>query len=98
MDQVEHSGAPKEKVKLPAPCAQRKRNKTKKDRLISLLSKPKGAQVSVLCKALGWQKHTVRAAMSGLRKQGMAIETSRSVNDVEAIYTLRSQPEVNAPS
>jgi biotin operon repressor len=98
MDQVELSVAPRKNVKPPAPRTQRKQDKTKKDRLISLLSKPKGAQVSVLCKALGWQKHTVRAALSGLRKQGMAIETSRSVNDVEAIYTLRSQPEVNAPS
>ncbi len=98
MEQVEHSATPKQREELPAARAGKKKNKTKKDRLISLLSKPKGARVSVLCKALGWQKHTVRAALSGLRKQGAAIKTSRSAKGDEAVYSLRTQSDADAPS
>ncbi|AML51909.1 hypothetical protein RC74_12105 [Falsihalocynthiibacter arcticus] len=98
MDQVAQDLALKGGAKLPATLAQRKQNKTKKDRLIALLSKPNGPGVSVLCKALSWQKHTVRAALSGLRKQGLAIETARSVKGDEAVYTLTVQSKVEIHS
>jgi len=93
MQHTEQNAKPKGQLKRPAPHAKTKEVKTKKDQLISLLAKPKGARVSSLCKALGWQKHTVRAALSGLRKQGMAIETSKSAKDGEAVYTIRTQPD-----
>ena len=36
--------------------------------LRDLLQRPKGARLEDLCKAKGWQAHTVRAAMSRLSK------------------------------
>jgi len=95
MQHAEHNAKPKGHLKRPAPHTKTKeiKTRTKKDQLIGLLSKPKGARVSSLCKTLGWQTHTVRAALSGLRKQGMTIETSRSAKDGEAVYTLRTKPE-----
>lgn len=66
--------------------------KTKKDQLIGLLSKPSGARVSVLVERLGWQPHTVRAALSGLRKQGFEIATSKAAKTGEALYTITGQP------
>ena len=48
--------------------------KSKKDQLIGLLSAKGGADVRALSDTLGWQPHTVRAALTGLRKAGIAIE------------------------
>ena len=50
----------------------------KKDQLIALLSRKGGARISAISERLGWQPHTVRAAISGLRKQGLDIATSKA--------------------
>ena len=50
----------------------------KKDQLIALLSRKGGACISAISERLGWQPHTVRAAISGLRKQGLDIATSKT--------------------
>ena len=49
--------------------------KTKKQRLIDLLSSEKPVTVEMVSKTLDWQHHTVRAAISGLRKAGFAIDS-----------------------
>lgn len=66
--------------------------KSKKDQLIGLLSKPNGARASVLVERLQWQAHTVRAALSGLRKQGYEIATSTSAKTGETVYAITGQP------
>lgn len=48
--------------------------KTKKDQFVDLLRAKAGADVKALSDALGWQPHTVRAALTGLRKAGIAVE------------------------
>lgn len=48
--------------------------KSKKDRLVELLRAKGGASVKQLSEALGWQPHTVRAALTGLRKANIAVE------------------------
>lgn len=47
---------------------------SKKTQLIKLLGRSKGAAMNELEIALGWQSHSVRAAISGLRKSGHTIE------------------------
>jgi Protein of unknown function (DUF3489) len=42
-----------------------------------MLTKDKGATLAALVKATGWLPHTTRAAMTGLRKRGFAIERTR---------------------
>ena len=66
--------------------------KTKKEQLIVLLSKPSGVRVSLLVERLGWQAHTVRAALSGLRKRGFEISTSKSAKSGETVYAITGQP------
>mgnify|MGYP001097425654 CR=1 FL=1 len=65
---------------------------SKKGTLISLLSNPKGARVLSLCKVLGWQKHTVRAAVSGLRASGYVIESHPSSRDGVTVYRITQRP------
>jgi hypothetical protein len=42
-----------------------------------MLTKDKGATLAALVEAMGWLPHTTRAAMTGLRKRGFAIERTR---------------------
>jgi len=46
---------------------------TKSARVIALLEKPKGASLEEICSNTGWQPHSARAFMTGLRKKGFAI-------------------------
>jgi len=62
--------------------------KSKKDQLVALLSKPSGARISVIVERLGWQAHTVRAALSGLRKQNIEVVTSKSPKTGETVYAI----------
>ncbi len=50
------------------------RKSTKSTMLREMLQARAGASLSRLCETTGWQKHSVRAALSGLRKAGYAIE------------------------
>jgi hypothetical protein len=43
---------------------------TKKGSILTLLQRPTGAAISELTAATGWQVHSVRAALTGLRKEG----------------------------
>jgi hypothetical protein len=65
---------------------------SKKIQLIGLLSKPNGARASVLGERLQWQAHTVRAALSGLRKQGFEITTSKAAKTGETVYAITGGP------
>ena len=62
--------ARKERKSAPASTP----SKTKKDRFVDLLRAKAGSDVKTLAEALGWQPHTVRAALTGLRKAGVAVE------------------------
>ena len=47
---------------------------TKIAKVQALLERQQGARLDAICKATGWQPHSVRAALSGLRKAGHVIE------------------------
>jgi hypothetical protein len=92
MKQSTVSNILKDAAKTPAPGSLQQRPKSKKDKLVILLSKPKGARISSLCKTLGWQNHTMRAAISGLRSKGFVIATSKSAKDDVTIYKVANKP------
>jgi hypothetical protein len=81
--------APKE-LKPKAKRVRQAASPTKSDLVISLLSRPDGATASELLSATGWQLHSLRAFISGLRTRGHAI--SRSKENGEARYAI-SNPE-----
>lgn len=61
---------------------------TRKQQLLMLVARPGGASIESLTETLGWQKHTVRAAVSGLRKCGHVVLASRSAITGETVYQL----------
>lgn len=50
---------------------------TKINSVIDLLKRNDGATLDEIVKATGWQPHSARAALTGLRKKGHTIEKSK---------------------
>ncbi len=59
---------------------------TKQAAILNLLRRAKGASIGDLTSAIGWQAHSVRAALTGLRKRGHDIE--RSVESGASRYRI----------
>lgn len=64
------------------------RPESKKARLIGLLKSAKGTDVATLSTTFGWQPHTTRAALTGLRKAGHVIERLPSDAGQPARYRI----------
>lgn len=47
---------------------------TKQAKLVAMLSRKSGVTLVKASEALGWQPHTTRATMTGLKKRGYMIE------------------------
>ena len=56
------------------------------------VASPAGASLAVLCAATGWQSHSVRAALTGLRKAGCAIEKTKA-EDGTTVYRIATGAE-----
>ncbi|EQB30371.1 DUF3489 domain-containing protein [Sphingobium ummariense] len=67
----------------PVPVARRE---TKAGMLLALLRREGGATLPELISATGWLPHTVRAALTGLRKKGHAVE--RGKRDEVTCYSI----------
>jgi hypothetical protein len=56
----------------PAPT-----KSSKLDKVLALLRREEGATLAELTEATGWLPHSARAALTGLRKKGHAIERTK---------------------
>ena len=59
---------------------------TKRDQLAALLVRDEGATPEQMIAATGWLPHTTRAALTGLRKAGYAIDSDK----VDGVRTYRA--------
>lgn len=66
--------------------------KTKMVLVREMLERADGAKLEELCKATGWQAHTVRAALSGLRKAGHIIERGNDAAG-QSVYRIAAPEE-----
>ena len=66
---------------------------TKRARVIELLKAGGGADVATLSAALGWQQHSIRAALTGLRKTGFTIERTTPDGAGAATYRITAEPK-----
>jgi|JI10StandDraft_1071094.scaffolds.fasta_scaffold3229468_1 predicted ArsR family transcriptional regulator len=57
----------KTKINTPTPT------RSKRDQLIGLLKRDSGATLEEMTSLTGWLPHTVRAAMTGLKKTGLIV-------------------------
>jgi len=63
------------------------RRRTKQDQIVELLSREEGASIEALMTATDWLPHTVRAALSGLRKKGYDIQRHKDAKGV-TVYRI----------
>ena len=83
---------------------------TKQAKMIEMLKRPEGATVEQIAAATGWQKHTIRGAISGAlkKKLGLTVEATRtrevgpnqggSKRGSTAVYRIAgSGPETGSP-
>jgi len=62
--------------------------------LSRMMRRRSGASITKLCEATGWQKHSVRAAVSTFRKTGYEIERSQSKNAGScSVYKIKQIPQ-----
>lgn len=62
---------------------------SKRTMILTLLSREEGVTINDLIAATGWLPHTTRAALSVLRKSGLAVERSRAVGAVSSVYRIQ---------
>lgn len=60
-----------------APNAAPDRPESKTSRVLALLQRQNGASLEELVAETGWQPHTTRAALTGLRKKGQNISSDK---------------------
>lgn len=85
---VEADVAEKGKVVSEADPAMSSSRPTKAGMLLALMTRPEGAVMADFIEATGWLPHTVRAALTGLRRKGHAI--GRSVREGQSCYRIGS--------
>jgi predicted transcriptional regulator len=73
---------------------------TKKAQLIKLLGTKSGTDIKTLSSKLGWQQHTTRAAMSGLRKAGYEVAGEKPAKGGMSKFRILSAPtaQTEAPT
>ncbi len=70
---------------------------TKKDQLIKLLRSRTGAEITMISERFGWQSHSTRAALSGLRKAGYTLTSEKAAKGKPARYKITAVPSEAAP-
>ena len=78
MDVGTHGSASTDKAASAQSERSTPRQGSKLSTVIDLLGRKKGAGIEELIAATGWLPHTTRAALTGLRRCGYAIERERS--------------------
>lgn len=75
----------------PAQAKPKPRTGTKQAMLIEMLEAPEGATIAEIAKAVNWQPHTIRGAMSGALKKRLGLTiTSEKVEGRGRTYKIAS--------
>ena len=78
--------APEASTEQPKPL----RSGSKGAALLALLQREEGASLDEMIERTGWQGHTVRAAMTGLRKKGHVI--AKRVSGNSTVWFIAAEP------
>ena len=69
---------------------------SKKTHLIKMLSRKSGADTATISSKFGWQPHTTRAALSGLRKAGFVVTKENAGSSKPTRYRIMVAQEAVA--
>ncbi len=71
------------------------RTGSKQALVVTMLSRKNGVTIDELIAATGWLPHTTRAALTGLRKRGFAIDRSRGEDKITRYYVEKPSEEIH---
>ncbi len=74
------------KLQTPVSEAAPPAKTSKRDQLAAMLVRDEGATIDQMIAVLGWLPHTVRAALTGLKKLGYAIDSDK----IDGLRTYRA--------
>lgn len=74
---------------------QQTKQSTKKAQLIQMLGRKAGADVAAISAKFGWQPHSTRAALTGLRKSGYVLDGEKPGNGKPLRYRITDKPAVD---
>lgn len=80
---------------IEAPCSAKAHKITKAAIVSKLLARPRGASLGDITAATGWQAHSIRAFLTGLRKKGVNLERDQR-RDGATGYRIVKPGEVTA--
>ena len=73
------------------------KRQTKASMVEGLLARRNGVSLDAMCETTGWQPHTCRAFLTGLRKKGMEVARNKDAAGT-TIYSLGKTKEQEAAS
>ncbi len=74
----------------PPPAILIGRQTGKPEAVLALLRRPEGAGIADMNTVTGWQAHSIRAFLSGLRKKGMVLDRTKDA-DGKAVYRIAGE-------
>lgn len=80
LDQQEAPREASERERSQRGASRPTKRGTKRENVIALLAREEWARIGELIAATGWLPHTTRAAITGLRRSGYSVETTRDAN------------------
>jgi hypothetical protein len=92
--QGSRKAATKRAVRVAQASNEGRRAGSKQALVISLLSRAKGATLHDLVAATGWLPHSMRAALTGLRKKGHALSKDENASG-KTVYRIGSAAPVS---
>ena len=78
----------RKKIATPQKKKTSKSERTKSVIILDRIKRPKGACLADLRKATGWQDHSIRAAISRIKKKGYQLTREKSTKGISRYHVI----------